>query len=228
MAKKVLIGLDTSTDCCLVALGCEGELWEESCLLAPRAHQKILLSELDRLLSRRKLGVEELELIIVGQGPGSYTGLRVGFATARALSLALKIPIFTIPSFEVIAARFFPEAERVLVATDAKRNQVYLALYAWEGLIKTIVPPSVFSLREAGGFIEKHLLSARLVGDAFKAYPELAKGKKAEVENCFPTAQWLLRLGWNGFLKNGATPEEKALPLYLRLSSAEERALGSY
>jgi len=107
MAEKIKVGIDTSTDCCLVALGCGGKLWEESRQLSPRAHQKILLFELDRLLKKKGLSVEKLQLIVVGQGPGSYTGLRVGLATARALSQALKIPLYCLSTFEVIASSFF-------------------------------------------------------------------------------------------------------------------------
>lgn len=225
--KKITVALDTSTECCLVALGKEDELLAESSQIAPRAHQKILLSQLNGLLEERSLTVKDVSLIVIGQGPGSYTGLRVGFATARALAQALKIPIFTFPSFEAIAAPFFPQAKSVLVAMDAKRNQIYLALYTWESKLKVVVPPSVYSREEAGKVISEHLSNAYLIGDAFISYPEIAKGGKIYKNKVFPQGEWLLKLGWSGYLKKGPVALNEALPLYLRLSTAEESLLGN-
>lgn len=225
--KKIAVALDTSTECCLVALGEEDKLLAESSQIAPRAHQKVLLSQLDGLLEEKSLTVKDVSLIAIGQGPGSYTGLRVGFATARALAQALEVPIFAFPSFEAIVAPFFSQAKSVLIAMDAKRNQIYLALYAWESEIKVIVPPSVYSPEEAGKVISEHLSNAYLIGDAFIAYPEIAKEGRIYKNKVFPQGEWLLKLGWRGYLRNGPVVLSEALPLYLRLSTAEESLLGN-
>ncbi len=226
--KKIVVALDTSTECCLVALGEEDELLAESSQIAPRAHQKILLSQLDGLLEKKSLTVKDVSLIVIGQGPGSYTGLRVGFATARALAQALEVPIFAFPSFEAIVAPFFSQANPVLIAMDAKRNQIYLALYAWESEIKVVVPPSVYSREEAGKVISEHLSNAYLIiGDAFIAYPEMAKEGRIYKNKVFPQGEWLLKLGWRGYLRKGPVALSEALPLYLRLSTAEEGLLGN-
>lgn len=223
--KKIVVALDTSTECCLVALGKEDKLLAESSQIAPRAHQRILLSQLEHLLKERDLTVKDVGLIIIGQGPGSYTGLRVGFATARSLAQALEIPVFTFPSFEALAAPFLSQAEKVLVAMDAKRSQIYLALYAWESRIKVLIPPSVYYQEEAKKVINEHLLTAYLIGDAFIVYPEIAKKGKIDKNKVFPEGEWLLKLGWKGYLEKGPVPFWEALPLYLRLSTAEESLL---
>ncbi len=220
--KKIVIACDTSTECCLVALGREGELIAESSQIAPRAHQKILLLQIDRLLGEKGLSIKDVGLIVIGQGPGSYTGLRVGFATARALAQALKIPIFTFSSFEAIAAPFLFQTKKVLIAMDAKRGEIYLALYAWDGKIKAVIPPSVYSREEARKIINEHLMTAYLIGDAFAFYPEAAERGKVDKNRIFPQGKWLLKLGWSGYLEKGPVPLREALPLYLRLSTAEE------
>lgn len=225
--KKIVAAIDTSTDCCLVALGKGGKLLAESSQIAPRAHQKILLSEVDRLLKKNSLKIEDVGLVVVGQGPGSYTGLRVGFATARALAQALKVPIYAFSSFEVLAAPFLSQAEKVILAMDAKRSQIYLAVYTCEEGIKAVIPPSVYSWKEAAKAISEHLSSAFSVGDAFVAYPELPRGEKVETNKFFPQGKWLLKLGWEGYLKKGPIPFSEALPLYLRLSTAEESIIGN-
>lgn len=91
-----------------------------------RQHAELLIPSVQELLADQKLTLSDLDAIVVGCGPGPFTGLRVGMATAQALGQALQIPVHGVISLDAIAYRLGGTG---LVATDAKRREVYWALY---------------------------------------------------------------------------------------------------
>lgn len=103
-------------------------------LLGPAAHSSELLPELARLLDESSLGWGDLESIAVGVGPGTFTGLRIGVSTARALGQALDVPLRPVSSLEALAAGLTADTEEhgrrpLLPVIDARRKQVFAGLY---------------------------------------------------------------------------------------------------
>lgn len=96
-----------------------------------RDHSRHLLDQIDRLLSDAKVSPEQLSAIAFGQGPGSFTGLRIAVGVVQGLAYGLEIPVIPIPSMGVIATRVFRDysAEHVTVALHARADEVYLARF---------------------------------------------------------------------------------------------------
>jgi tRNA threonylcarbamoyladenosine biosynthesis protein TsaB len=133
-----LIGFDTSlatTTACV--LRTDGEAFAtpspgEERLLGPARHSQELLPELERLLAESATGWDDVESIAVGIGPGTFTGLRIGVATARALGQALSVRLRPVSSLQVLAAaaaRTDSEEGPLLSLIDARRGQVFVGLY---------------------------------------------------------------------------------------------------
>jgi tRNA threonylcarbamoyladenosine biosynthesis protein TsaB len=134
-----LIGFDTSlatTSACV--LRDDGEAFSTPAppvdrLLGPAQHSQELLPELERLMGASGTTWEDVDSVAVGIGPGTFTGLRIGVATARALGQALKIDLKPVSSLEVLAAGV--ASYPVLSLIDARRGQVFTALYAEPGQV---------------------------------------------------------------------------------------------
>ena len=109
-----------------------GDAVEES-LVGPRRHAGALLPMVQRALGRRGIGLEGVEALALSDGPGSFTGLRVGAAVAKALVQARGLPLWVAPSLMVRAAGVAPEdGSLVLAVTDALRGDVYAGAFRFE------------------------------------------------------------------------------------------------
>jgi tRNA threonylcarbamoyladenosine biosynthesis protein TsaB len=129
----VILGLDTSTAasaaCLLGADVFEVEPSPED-LLRPPAHARELMPAIARVLEEAGAKLGDLEAIAVGVGPGTFTGLRIGIATARALASASGLPVRPVSSLAALAAGI--DGDLVLPLIDAKRGELFAALYGPE------------------------------------------------------------------------------------------------
>ncbi|MCA9839214.1 MAG: tRNA (adenosine(37)-N6)-threonylcarbamoyltransferase complex dimerization subunit type 1 TsaB [Trueperaceae bacterium] len=134
------LGIDTAT--AYLCLGLWSETFEARLELEMgRDHSKRIIVELEQFLRAQGVGKEDLKGIGVGLGPGSYTGLRIGVAVAKGLARGLSVPLKGKPSLEALAFRHLAEGETALVTLDARREQVYFALYQkTEGRILELEP----------------------------------------------------------------------------------------
>src|SRR3989304_5234685 len=123
----LILALDTSTDFCTVALGSDGNVIAEENVLAPRGHAEKLLSLIDAALKKVSLVPDQLGAIAVGMGPGSFTGVRIGVSTARALAQVLRKPVIGISSLDVLA--YANPGGKVSPVVRARENEVYFAVY---------------------------------------------------------------------------------------------------
>ena len=89
-----------------------------------------------------------IDAIAVSAGPGSFTGLRIGSATAKGLGLALKKPLIHIPTIEAMAYQCFSSQYMVCPIMDARRNQVYTGLYTFSDGMQRVMEPSALDVRE--------------------------------------------------------------------------------
>lgn len=127
------LAIDTATDCLSLAVGEDGAAVAEAVLDAGRSHLELLLPEALRLLESNRLELNELDAIAVGTGPGTFSGLRVGVATARALAQSLEIPIAGAGTLKALALELAADsrsADRdILPLIDAKRGQIFTRIY---------------------------------------------------------------------------------------------------
>lgn len=132
------LGIDTSTRVSSVAL-CDGEkILGEVDINVGMTHSEGLVPQLEVLLERTHIQKSELELIAVSRGPGSFTGLRIGSATAKGLGLALDKPLIHIPTVDALAYNIFGTSRIICPMMDARRNQVYTGLYRFETAFQVV------------------------------------------------------------------------------------------
>lgn len=127
--SRLVLALDTATPAVtagVVRFGSGIEMLAERVTVDPRAHAETLTPNIVGALADAGVDVGELDAVVVGCGPGPFTGLRVGMASAAAFGHALGIPVYGVCSLDAIAAGTTGE---VLVVTDARRREVYWARY---------------------------------------------------------------------------------------------------
>jgi tRNA threonylcarbamoyladenosine biosynthesis protein TsaB len=163
----MLLAIDTATDRASVALGRAMQDALEENLDGARRHAAALLPMIARLLARADLGLDGVRGIVLADGPGSFTGLRVGATVAKALSLTRGLPVLAAPSLmaRALAASAGP-GEAVLVTSDALRGDAYAAVYRFTGQgVDTLVPACVRSRSDlaklAPGALEAHAQPAQ-------------------------------------------------------------------
>lgn len=127
------LAIDTATEVCSIALGARDKVIDEIAFEAGRSHLEKLLPAVRRMFERQGLGLRELEFIAAGTGPGTFSGLRVGIATCRALSQALTIPVWGSSSLGALAAGVAAspggQQQSLMAAINARRGQVFARLY---------------------------------------------------------------------------------------------------
>ncbi len=121
-----VLGISTSDDLLSVALTLDGQVYYEE-QQADRNHNQSVLVLIDKLIKAHGIGFEALGGVAFGQGPGSFTGLRIAAAVAQGIAFGAQLPVIPISCLAAIADR--QDTERVLVAMDAKRGKVYWGTY---------------------------------------------------------------------------------------------------
>jgi tRNA threonylcarbamoyl adenosine modification protein YeaZ len=210
----LVLALDTSTPAVTAALG---EVTDsgmkgiaERRTVDPRAHGERLAPQIQLVLADAGVRPRELAAIVAGVGPGPFTGLRVGLATAAAMGQALCGPTYGICSLDGLGRAAGPG--RVLVATDARRREVYFATY-------------LDGVRVAGPEVAKPadvvVAADRAVGEGALKYSEIF-GIPIDDRLLFPSGEALIALAAER-VRSGA-PGEQLTPLYLRRPDAVEPA----
>jgi tRNA threonylcarbamoyladenosine biosynthesis protein TsaB len=138
------LAIDTATDRASVALGTSAADAIEEEVSGARRHAAALVPMVSRLLERAGAGLDALTGLAVADGPGSFTGLRVGAAMAKALASARGLPVWTAPSLMVRAAGVAGPDATVLAVADALRGDVYAGVYRFHpGWVETVVAAAV-------------------------------------------------------------------------------------
>ena len=128
-----ILNIETATDICSVAIGKEGKLLHQEMETETYAHTRVLTLLIDRCLEAAQIKMQDLDALAISSGPGSYTALRVGTATAKGICYALDLPLISIPTLQLLAAAMLTdtaEAQNLyLPMIDARRMEVYTATY---------------------------------------------------------------------------------------------------
>ena len=127
-----IIALDSSGLVASVALLEDTGLVGEYNIQYKKTHSQTLLPMLEELKDQVELELSTVDAIAIASGPGSFTGLRIGSATAKGLAYALQIPIIEIPTLQGLACNLYGTDKLVCPIMDARREQVYTGIYAFE------------------------------------------------------------------------------------------------
>jgi tRNA threonylcarbamoyladenosine biosynthesis protein TsaB len=154
-----VLALDTAMSLGSVAVGRSGRLLAEATLGVTIRHSESLLPAIRFVLERARIAPADLQAIVVGAGPGSFTGVRIAGATAKGMVHGLGIPLFAYSSLATLAAGAGVTDRPVCALIDAHRDEVFAAAYAFprEGGIEEILAPSVIDVDQ---------LAERLAGES--------------------------------------------------------------
>lgn len=229
-----ILALDSSGLVASVALLQDETLMAEYTMNYKKTHSQTLLPMLDEIRKGVDLDLETLDAIAVAAGPGSFTGLRIGSATAKGLGLALHKPLIGVPTLEALAYNFYdtPEDTVICPIMDARRKQVYTGIYAFKDhRLVTVRNQEALPMEEL--IRELNALGKKVIflGDGVPVFREMIS-EKCQVPCSYAPAHLnrqragaVAALG-AVYYKEGKlqTPEEHQ-PEYLRVSQAErERA----
>jgi tRNA threonylcarbamoyladenosine biosynthesis protein TsaB len=220
-----ILGIDTATP--ILALGIieEEKVLSEIRFNAGQTHAQILLPNIEKILKDSSLQLEDLDGIALSIGPGSFTGLRIGLATAKGVCFASGKPLLSVPTLDglVYFNRSLPYP--LVPVLDAKKNEVYSAVYnSREGVLERISDYWVLSAEKLVAKIPEEVIFLGLGLEVFQDRLKELCGEKAhflEGERNLPSGSAIAFLGLEKFKRSEFEDLEKAEPLYLRSSEAE-------
>ncbi len=231
----VQLAFDTSTDAIAIALmqrdGAKVELRAARDFEARRAALSRLLPATRELLAAQGMAIGELTGIVVGRGPGSFTGVRIAVATAKGLAHGLGVPLYGLSTLDAVAWRLRDHQGLVGVVGDAMRGEVYPALFrAHEGRMERLAPDRVASPQEAAEEFARAGEPILLAGNGLVKYRGVFEASLGNRAVCSEESLWApsglgLTRAYRAALaagEIGSGDPGTLLPVYTRLSDAEE------
>lgn len=220
----LILGIETATEQVSVALGGHEGVIARFEVCRGRRHAEILTPAIEFVCAQADIGLDELGVIAVDVGPGLYTGMRVGLATAKALALALRIPMIGISSLDLLA---FPHrrSDRVIVpVVDARKGEVFYAMYRQvPGGLQQVAEPTVGPVDELVADLLARSQEALCVGDGALRYAnEILEGYHCEIaDDAHPSAGPLVQLAHARALREEWVSPGEIRPIYLRQPDAQ-------
>ncbi|MCR5432600.1 MAG: tRNA (adenosine(37)-N6)-threonylcarbamoyltransferase complex dimerization subunit type 1 TsaB [Lachnospiraceae bacterium] len=233
-----ILAIESSGNVASAAIAGEDKILAEYTVNIGKTHSQTLLPMIDRILSDAEMSVNELDAIAVSRGPGSFTGLRIGSATAKGLAAAAGIPIVDVPTLEALAVGVGNAGGRLICPViDARRNEVYSALFEEEdkgsgkGAVRMIGEERALGMEALLSELEAMDREIIFTGDALRVHADKIKAAGNGKFMLAPLSSRDLRAGCVAtiglyMLESGKAVEgSDHTPVYLRLSSAERERL---
>lgn len=234
--KKKILAIDSSGLVASVAVVCGDELTAEYTVNYKKTHSQTLLPMLEEVKKMINLDLESIDAIAVAAGPGSFTGLRIGSATAKGLGLALDKPLIAVPTVDGLAFNLYGTEKQICPIMDARRNQVYTGVYRFERQgeqfeLKTVKGQCAISIDELLEFLNKAGEEVIFLGDGVPVFRENIAAESKVPYSFAPAhmnrqrAASIAALGMV-YLKQGKQQTAaEHVPEYLRMSQAERERL---
>ena len=228
MKNVTLLALDTATEACSVALLRGGEKTHLA-QFAQREHTKHILPMVDEILAQAGIMLHQVDALVFGRGPGSFTGVRIGAGIAQGLAFGAELPVIPVSNLAAMAQAAYVQyqAENVLTAIDARMNEVYFAQWRaqkvrsdfgefldWQPMIAEQVCSPSKAIEQV---VQQHRENAVLAGTGWAAYPELSDvnlGKATEIT--LPSALYMLDLALPKWFAGETISPLEIEPIYLR------------
>ena len=227
-----ILALESSAAACSAALCRDGALLAQSFQNSGLTHSRTLLPMVNDLLKNCGERLEDVDVFAVAAGPGSFTGLRIGAAAVKGLAWALEKPCAPCSTLESMAWPLAHlEGKLIVCAMDARRNQVYNALFLAQGEgLERLTPDRAIALAELEEKLKKYSEVKIVVGDGaglcYNTLREKISGLTlAPVHLRMQSAWGVARAAEERIKAGGLIPGEALTPVYHRLSQAERERL---
>ena len=209
-----LLSIDTSSDVCSVAILEDDKLIKELNITDSKTHSENLMPLVDKLFNEAEMKLSDMQAIACSIGPGSFTGIRIGIATVKAMAEVFNLPIIGVTSLETLAE--LGNNDTIVSLIDARNNQVYCGIFGNGEYLAADIHEIIEKLKKYqniqfignGAILHKELLEAELKNISFSSQ---------NVQSAYSLGKCAYRKLQNGEVKNADT----ILPLYLRPSQAE-------
>ncbi len=216
-----ILAIDTSALTATVAIVSDDILLGEISTTTKLTHSQTVMPMIDELLKKVSLDISDIDLFACSEGPGSFTGLRIGIGTIKGLAYGLGKEVVGVSTLEALAQNIAFTDLLISPIMDARRGQVYNALYKWnEGRLECLCPPRALSVEElCSGIDEKTVF----VGDGVRVYKEKITELLGEKAFFAPPQHCLQRAGSVAFAALSKEPTDAATltAVYLRKPQAE-------
>lgn len=212
------LALDASTEALSIVLNINGQVFHhfEEC---PQQHSQKILPLIDSLLERAGCRLADLDVIGFGQGPGSFTGVRISVAIAQGLAYACKLPLVGVSTLQMMAQQAYQQtgATEVFSAIDARMGEIYFAHYTLtENNIMTLVGDEQVLKPELVSIDDIHAVA---VGTGWKTYPETidqVTGITLNPNITLPDALYMSAVVSDDFTQKRSVEAAQAQPKYVR------------
>ncbi len=221
MASPRLLAIETASAACSAALLVNGEV-EERYALAPRQHADLILPMIESLLAEAELEVTRLDAVAFGQGPGSFTGVRIAASVVQGIAFGADLPVVPVSSLAGVARGAMQESklEKVMCAFDARMSEVYWGVYTASGDggvtlsgEEIVGKPAEVQLPDGADWVG--------AGSGWEIYGEILTERAGErlvriFPDYEPRARDIAMLGAEKYIAGVKLPAEQARPVYLR------------
>jgi tRNA threonylcarbamoyladenosine biosynthesis protein TsaB len=222
----LVLGIETSTPWASVTIGSEQGIIGSSLISRGASHGSFLLPAVEFLMGQTGLTYRNFSAVAVGLGPGLYTGMRVGVATAKTLAQSLSVPIVGVPSLDLLAFEVRYSNKLICPVLDAKRNEVFFGFYrAVPGGVAKVSNYVVGSPEKLLVEMEATAEEVLLVGSGALLYRHVLETRRkvefGSIANAFPRATSLVELALPRLFREDFDRLFDLEPLYMRRSDAE-------
>ncbi len=223
-----ILGMDSSGLVASVAVVEDDILVAEYTVNHKKTHSQTLLPMLDEVVRMTELDLESIDAIAVAAGPGSFTGLRIGASTVKALGFALDKPVVSVPTCHGLAYNMWGTDDAVCPILDARRNQVYTGVYEFvDGKLQVIKDQDAMGIDELICYLNQLGRKVIFVGDGIPVYQDYIKENIKSEFKFAPAgfnrqrASSVAALGACLYAEGKFENADDHKPIYLRKSQAE-------
>lgn len=218
-----LLCIDSSTEACSVAVKTAQSTYQRF-MLAPREHTQKILPSVEEVLSEAQLALSDIDYIVYGQGPGSFTGVRIGISIAQGLAFGINKQMVGVSTLQAMAQQCFQEkgADNVYAAIDARMGEVYFAHYQLQDGVMCLIdkelvikPELLIKAYQDNANLQ---LEGSLVGTGWGAYPELVEcfANCCQSDLLYPDATFMFQAAQQKITLGQASGADAVKPVYLR------------
>ena len=222
----LILGIETATQQVGCAIGGHEGVLASFHAAKGRRHVETLVPAIDFVCRQARIDLSEISAIAVDVGPGLFSGLRVGVATAKAMALALRIPTVGVASLDLLALPVRYSNRLIVAVIDARRGELFYAFYRQvPGGVQRLSPYQLGTADDLASELLARGEDCLLVGDGAVRYQEVlgevARSEVADVDNAYPSASSLVELAHPRAIREQFVAAAELQPLYLRRSDAE-------
>ena len=223
----IILGIETATTQVGCALGGVEGVLASFHSAKGRRHAETLVPAIQFLCENAHVELQEISVVAVDVGPGLFTGLRVGIATAKSMASALRVPMIGLSSLDLLAHRVRHSHRLIVPVVDGKRGEVFSAAYRRvQGGVQRLSDPRVGTAEELANELRATREEALLVGDGALRYADVFGVDDGQVElgtvgTQWPSAEHLVELAHPRAVMEEFVQPWELEPLYLRKSDAE-------